>query len=165
MSLPGKRRQHDWKQARELSWDYSLLKNKAKTPLLIALNELTSFSEEHWGFLTFPMLRQQKEWTDIQAFDTIRGQDLLTQAVQHLRLEGLKSSLVFLGNNCLTISHMLSRTDLFLCRHCQPLPNSVTGLWTHRKEIIPNWSQVKCMCVVGTGLKSSFSSYSGQWYA
>lgn len=88
MSLPEKRRQGDWKQASELSKDYFKKKKKEKNktkPLttknkatpkqlpLIPLNEITSFSEEHGGFQTFHVLRQQKGKTDIQDFHTIWG--------------------------------------------------------------------------------------------
>lgn len=113
MSLPGKRRQGDWKQASELSRDYSFKKKKKPTPklYLISLNEIASFSEEHGGFQTFYVLRQQKGKTDTWDFHTIQGQNSLTPDVQHLRLEGLKSNLILLGDNCLTPSQMFSRRE------------------------------------------------------
>lgn len=63
------------------------------------------------AFKPFMCSDNKREKTDIQDFHTIQGQDLLTQAVQHLRLEGLKSNLIFLGDNCLTPSQIFSRTQ------------------------------------------------------
>lgn len=86
----------------------SLLLKKKKSPCktssfpLVPLNEITSFSEEWGGFQTFHVLRTQRRETGIQDFHIIQSQDSLTQTVQYLRLENLKSNLIFLGVNCLT---------------------------------------------------------------
>lgn len=86
-------------------------KRKTSSFPLVPLNEITSFSEEWGGFQTFHVLRQQRRKTGIQDFHTIQSQDLLTQTVQHLRLESLKSNLIFLGVNCLTPSQEFSRIE------------------------------------------------------
>lgn len=163
ISLPEKRRQGDWNQASQLSRDHSYKENKQtnkqaprKTSSfpLVPLNEITSFSEE-WGgaFQTFHVLRQQRRKTGIQDFHTIQSQDL-TETVQHLRLQSLKSNLIFLGVNCLTPSQEFSRTE-DLHSSAVTASHFQTG-WIHREGTILNCSQVKSMCVMGQLIEAAF---------